>query len=128
MSIPQKLILLVEDDKINAKLLRDFLKFKGYEIVQLDNGLDVLPKLGEIKPDLILMDLRIFGRSGVDVAKDLRAIEEYREMPIFAISALPRDKTLSEAEKTLFDEYVEKPITFEQFIPMIEAYIGKGKE
>lgn len=128
MSIAQKLIMLVEDDQINAKLIRDFLKFKGYDIVHLDNGLDVLPKLKECTPVLIFLDLRIFGRSGLDVAKDLRASNEYRNIPLFAISATPRDRALAEDEKSLFDEYVEKPIVFEHFVPMIEAYIGKATE
>lgn len=128
MSIAQKLILLVEDDPINTRLIRDFLKFQGYEIAHVDNGLEVLGKLEEKKPDLILMDLRIYGRSGIDVAKDIKTYDEYKEIPLFAVSAFTKEKILTKEEGAMFDEYIEKPITFEYFLPLVETYIGKARE
>lgn len=121
-------ILLVEDDVINAKLVKDFLVYKGYELFLVNNGLEVMNKIELHKPDLVLMDIQIFGQSGVDCAKQVRAKEEFKDLPIFAVSAFSKEKILEEEEMLLFDEYIEKPIVFSEFIQLLQAYLKINKE
>ena len=121
-------ILLVEDDVINAKLIKDFLIYKGYELFHVNNGFEVVNKIKQYKPDLVLMDIQIFGQSGVDCTREVREIEEFKKLPIFAVSAFSKEKILKEDEIPLFDEYVEKPIVISDFIQLIQAYLKINKE
>ena len=89
-------ILLVEDDVINAKLIKDFLIYKGYELFHVNNGFEVVNKIKQYKPDLVLMDIQIFGQSGVDCTREVREIEEFKKLPIFAVSAFSKEKILKE--------------------------------
>jgi len=119
-----KKILLVEDDEINAKLVRDFLKFKGYEVANVSNGHDVLPKTQEYKPDLILMDIQLFGMSGIEATKQLRQYPELKKIPIFVISAFSKARISLELPAEFYEEYIEKPIVFSEFIKLVENYLN----
>lgn len=119
-----KKILLVEDDEINAKLIKDFLKFKGYEVVNVINGRDVLPKTQEYKPDLILMDIQLFGISGIDATKQVRQFPELSKIPIFIISAFSKARIIQDLPPEYFEEYIEKPIVFREFIKLVENYLN----
>jgi len=120
-------ILLVEDDEINAKLVRDFLTFKGYNIVVINNGLEAKAAVERERPALILMDIQIFGKSGIEVAKDLREDMNTSSIPIFAVSAFSKSKVLTPDQANHFDEYIEKPIRFADFLPLLESYLDEDK-
>lgn len=121
-------ILIVEDDPINAKLIKDFLVYKGYEIFHTKNGMEVLSKAQLHKPDLILMDIQIFGQSGIECAQELRKNAQLMKIPIFAVSAFSKEKILSQEEANLFDEYIEKPIVFSEFIQLLQAHLKINKD
>jgi len=120
-------ILLVEDDEINAKLVRDFLTFKEYKVKVINNGLEVVKEIESDRPDLILLDIQIFGKSGIDVAEDIRRNSSINTIPIIAVSAFSRNKVLLDNQDDLFDEYIEKPIRFGEFLVVIESYLGKER-
>lgn len=118
-----KKILVVEDNEVNAKMIKDFLKFKGYDIYHVSNGNEVFAKVMEIMPDLILLDIQIFGISGIEVAKLLKADERCKKVPIFMLSAFSKDN-FSEHDMTgLYEEYVEKPIVFSALTLLISDYL-----
>jgi two-component system cell cycle response regulator DivK len=120
-------ILLVEDDEINAKLIKDFLTYKGYTIILTNNGNEVKGLVEREVPALILMDIQIFGKSGVDVAADLRSDVSTKAIPIFAVSAFSQKKVLTPEQSELFDEYIEKPIRFAEFTAILASYLKEGK-
>ncbi len=123
-----KKILLVEDDEINAKLIRDFLTYKGFKIIVVNNGLEVKSMVDKEKPDIILLDIQIFGKSGIEVAKELKGDMNTSSIPVFAVSAFSKNKVLTPEQFNLFDEYVEKPIRFAEFLPLLDSYLdGEGK-
>ena len=65
-------ILIVEDEPKLARLLSNYLRQSGYEPECLENGLDVLPWVRERLPALVLLDLMLPGRNGVDICKEIR--------------------------------------------------------
>ncbi|MFI4983802.1 MAG: response regulator [Rickettsiales bacterium] len=121
-------IVLVEDDPLSAKLAHDFLVYKGYDVIHINNGLHVMDAVQLNKPDLILMDIQVFGKSGIECAQEIRATEEFKDSYIFAVSAFTKDKILKEEEMPLFDEYVEKPIVFSDFMELIQSYLIVQKD
>ncbi len=126
--ILNKKILLVEDDEINAKLVKDFLTFKGYNIVVINNGLEVKTAVEREKPALILLDIQIFGKSGIEVAKELKEDMNTSSIPVFAVSAFSKSKVLTPEQAHNFDEYIEKPIRFSDFLPLLESYLDEDKK
>ncbi len=118
-------VLLVEDNTINAKLIRDFLHFNNHSVRVVSSGFDVLDSAIEYEPELILMDIQLFGMSGIDAAKQLKANAKTRDIPIIAVSAFSSDKIESSNSKGLFDDFVEKPIDFTAFEKKIERYLVK---
>src|SRR6185436_7044890 len=76
------LILIVEDNEKNMKLVRDVLQAKGYATIEAVTG-----EAGERKPDLILMDIQLPGISGIDALKQLRANPDTAAIPAVAVTA-----------------------------------------
>jgi CheY-like chemotaxis protein len=119
----KKKILLVEDDQISAKMVQNFLAIKNFDVVIVNNGNDVIPAIIREKPDLILMDVQIAGTSGVEVTKILKSTEEFQKIPLFMVSAYTKEKISDELPPNSYDEIVEKPIVFKDFLSLIEKYL-----
>jgi two-component system cell cycle response regulator DivK len=116
-------ILVVEDNEINAKLVRDFLRFKGYDVLLLSNGLEVIDKLKNERVDLILMDIQLFGVSGIEAARLVKEDPDFSGIPIVAVSAFSRDKLDQYLVSELFVDFIEKPIDFAAFDGKIQKHI-----
>ncbi len=77
-------ILIVEDEPKLASLLSDYLKASGFEAFCLANGTEVVHRVREHKPDLILLDLMLPGRDGMEICKDIRT---FSRVPIIMVTA-----------------------------------------
>ena len=87
-----ELILIVEDNEKNRKLVRDVLSFKGYEILEAETGEDGVRLALERRPRLILMDIQLPGIDGIEALRRIRAEEETRGIPILAVTASAMDR------------------------------------
>ena len=85
--IEMSLILIVEDNEKNLKLVRDVLQVKGYQTVDAGTAEEGLMLARERKPDLVLMDIQLPGMNGIDALKALRADPATAAIPIVAITA-----------------------------------------
>ena len=114
-----KLILIVEDNDKNLKLVRDILQVKGYATVEAGNAEDGIVLARERKPDLVLMDIQLPGMSGIDAIGVLRADPATAGIPVAAVTAsvMPQDRNkITEAG---FDAYVGKPINLKEFLDTV---------
>src|SRR2546430_12798973 len=82
-----KLILAVEDQEDNMKILRDLLISAGYEMVEAENGEEALAAVAKRRPDLILMDIQIPIIDGYEVTRRLKADPVLRSIPIIAVTS-----------------------------------------
>jgi two-component system cell cycle response regulator DivK len=104
------LILIVEDNDKNLKLVRDVLQVKGYATIEAGNAEDGIVLARERKPDLILMDIQLPGMNGIEAIGVLRAD------PATA-SVMPQDRNkITEAG---FNAYVGKPINLKEFLDTV---------
>ena len=83
-----KRILIVEDNQLNSKLLKQLLTAYGYEVWESPEGLQALDLARDERPDLILMDIRLPGISGLEVTRLLKQDDQTKTIPIIAITAL----------------------------------------
>jgi two-component system cell cycle response regulator DivK len=124
----QKRILIVEDQKLDVKLLRDLLELQGYQLYQTAFGLDAIGIAHERHPHLILLNLRLPDVSGLEVAGRLKADEATRAIPIIAVTAFAMREHEAQALEAGCDAYVSKPIRIHDFLKKIEAFLGASAE
>jgi two-component system cell cycle response regulator DivK len=119
-----KLILIVEDNALNLKLLRDVLEVHGYGTIATGYGRAALPLAREHQPELILMDLQLPDISGLDAVAELKADKQTRRIPVVAVTAFA---LIGDEQKALAggcDGYVSKPIAIRDFLSLVERFIG----
>ena len=117
-------ILIVEDNALNMKLLRDLLEASGYETIVTAEGAAALGLARAHQPALILMDLQLPDISGFEAVKQLKGDAETRAIPIVAVTAFA---LLGDEEKALAsgcDGYVSKPIALGDFLDKVRRFIG----
>ena len=120
-------ILIVEDNEKNMKLVRDVLQFKGYETIEAMTGTDAVRLAKERKPDLVLMDIQLPDIDGITALGQIRADPATRAIPVIAVSAsvMPDDQQRIGASG--FDAYITKPINVKGFIETVERFVGEAK-
>src|SRR5580692_4869166 len=82
-----KLILIVEDNELNMRLLNDVLEAHGYAIVKTGNGEEAIELARRERPDVILMDIQLPDISGLEATRRLKEDEATRDIPIIAVTA-----------------------------------------
>ncbi|MDD5559118.1 response regulator [Candidatus Methylomirabilis sp.] len=119
-----KLILHVEDNEYNRKIIRDLLSKNNYEIVEAYNGEAALVALARQRPDLILMDVQLPKLSGLEVTRTIRADPLLAQIPVIAITsfALSGDDQL--ARDAGCNAYIAKPFRPRDLLEMIRRFIG----
>ena len=120
-----QLILIVEDNERNAKLLRDVLSAKGYRICHTTTAEEGLEFARQQHPSLILMDISLPGMNGLMAVKEIRADSEICKTPVVAVtaSAMPMDRR--NIESAGFDGYITKPISVKDFLVEVREMIGE---
>ena len=119
-----KLILIVEDNELNLKLLNDILEFHGYKIVATGLGGAALNLARQHRPDLILLDMQLPDISGLDVAQQFKGDEQTRMIPIIGVTAfaMPGDKR--KVLESGCDFYVAKPLNIVELLELVNGIIG----
>jgi len=124
----KKLILIVEDNEKNLKLVRDVLEVKGFATVEAGTGEDGIKLAASRKPDLILMDIQLPGISGIEALKALRADPKTAAIPVIAVTASVMQQDRKLITEAGFDGYVAKPINIKEFLEAVKTALGEGKQ
>ena len=120
-------ILIVEDNDKNLKLVRDVLQVKGYTTLEAGTGEDGVRIAAEKVPDLILMDIQLPGMSGIDALKVLRADPVTAKIPVIAVTASVMQQDRNLITQAGFDGYIGKPLNLKEFLEAVGAALAKGK-
>lgn len=104
-------ILVVEDNERNLKLVRDVLRFAGYQVIEARSGEQGVALAQEQTPDLVLMDLQLPGMDGTQALRRLREHPSTRDVPVVAVTAFAMKDDRDRAFRAGFDGYLEKPIS-----------------
>lgn len=125
--MPQELVLIVEDNEKNRKLIRDLLQAKRYLTIESETAEEGLRLAEERKPALVLMDIQLSGMDGITAMKQLKAMPATRTIPVMAITASAmthnRETMLSEG----FDGYQPKPFNLSEFLADVGRLIGQSR-
>jgi two-component system cell cycle response regulator DivK len=122
-----ELILIVEDNEKNRKLVRDVLQFKGYRTVETETGEEGVELARSLGPALILMDIQLPGMNGIQALARLRAAPETRAIPVIAVTASAMTHNRQQIMAAGFDGYQSKPIQIRDFVEAVAQAIARGR-
>ncbi|HEY7496390.1 MAG TPA: response regulator [Candidatus Tectomicrobia bacterium] len=120
-----ELILIVEDNPKNLKLMRDVLQFRGYITLEAATG-EVGIELARARhPALILMDVQLPGMDGREAMQVLKADGHTRHIPIIALTAFAMKGDQERLLAVGFDGYIAKPVDIKEVPRVLERYLGE---
>ena len=123
-----ELILIVEDNEKNLKLVRDILQFKGYRTLEAETGADAIALAAEHTPDLILMDIQLPDMNGDAALSRLRSQPSTAALRVVALTAFAMRDDRERFLALGFDDYTTKPIDIRQFPEFIRQQCDLARE
>ncbi|MFI5296111.1 MAG: response regulator [Thermodesulfovibrionales bacterium] len=126
-SLHQK-ILVVDDNRDNRELVVKVLKNRGYDMVEAVDGEDALRKAQDERPGLILMDISLPKMDGYEVIRRLKSQEEYRDIPIVALTAHVMKGDKERAMNAGCIGFIPKPIDIRELPEQIGYYLKDNEE
>jgi DNA-binding response OmpR family regulator len=117
-------ILVVDDDRLVLATLAHGLAQAGYDVIDADNGDDAILLARQHRPDLALLDIRMEGKSGFDVALYLR---DQLRIPFMFLSAFADEETVRQVRALGAIAYLVKPLDIGQIVPAVEAALAQAQ-
>jgi two-component system, OmpR family, response regulator BaeR len=118
-------ILIVEDEEKLAALLGDYLRQAGFDSIWIPDGMQVLPRVRERLPDLILLDLMLPGRDGLDICKEIRS---FSVVPIIMITARVEEIDRLLGLELGADDYICKPFSPREVVARVKTVLRRTGE
>lgn len=116
-------VLIVEDERKLAEVLREYLKRAGFAAEIVADGAEAVPRLREVRPELVLLDLTLPGRDGMDICKEIRA---FSSVPIIMVTA-----RIEEIDRLLglelgADDYICKPFSPREVVARVRTVLRRS--
>lgn len=121
--IKSRKVLFVEDAPEDRRLLKDFLDNYYYNIIFAKNGKEAFERLKEVKPDIILLDIRLPDIDGFEVCRRLKKSDDYRNIPVIFITALDETADTVKGFELGAVDYITKPYNSEEVLARISTQI-----
>ncbi len=120
----KKTILIVEDEPLNRKLIRDILTHQGNTVIEAGNGREGVALAIEIKPDLIFMDIQLPVMDGLEAIRLIRSDPTARHIPIVALTGNAMDEDEKRMRKAGCDGYLSKPFKVKELLQVMDSFLG----
>jgi two-component system cell cycle response regulator DivK len=121
-------ILVVEDNPLNLKLIRDVLEFEGFEVLTAESGEEGVAVAASDRVDLVLMDLQLPGIDGHEALVQIRSDPQCRAVPVVAVTAFAMKDDIESARRAGFDGYIAKPISVRALPKQLAAFLPGGAD
>jgi two-component system cell cycle response regulator DivK len=122
----QDMILVVDDNPLNMKLVRVLLTSEGYQVRTAADAAEALAVLSECHPRLILMDIQLPGIDGLELTRRLKADPSTRDITIVGLTAYAMKGDEERIRAAGCDGYIPKPIDTRTLPGFIKAYLGNA--
>jgi two-component system cell cycle response regulator DivK len=122
--VSAKLIMHVEDNEYNRKIVRDLLSKDDYELVEARDGEAALDELTRRRPDLILMDVQLPKLSGLEVTRRIRSDPALARIPVIALTSFALSGDDRRALDAGCDAYIAKPFRPRELLDLIRRLVG----
>jgi len=118
-----KLILVIEDQEDNRRILRDLLTNSNYEVIEAIDGIKGVSSAETYRPDLILMDIQLPGIDGYEATRQIKANPDLKKIPIIVITSYALSGDDLKAFEAGCDAYVAKPFSPRELLAKIREYL-----
>jgi chemosensory pili system protein ChpA (sensor histidine kinase/response regulator) len=118
-------VMVVDDSLTVRKISGRLLARHGYHVLTAKDGVDALEQLGEVTPDVMLLDIEMPRMDGFDLARNIRADKRLKHIPIIMITSRTADKHRQMAAEIGVDHYMGKPYDEEELLARIRECIGQ---
>jgi two-component system, OmpR family, response regulator BaeR len=115
-------ILIVEDEKKLAEIMADYLRQSGFESHCLGNGMDAVPWVRERSPDLVILDLMLPGRDGLEICKEIRS---FSTVPIIMVTARVEEIDRLLGLELGADDYICKPFSPREVVARVKTVLRR---
>jgi len=119
-----KLILVIEDQEDNRRILRDLLTNTGYEVIEAVTGEDGVTAAETHRPDLILMDVQLPGLNGYEATRRIKANPALSHIPIIVVTSYALSGDDIKAFEAGCDAYVSKPFSPRELLAKIREFVS----
>lgn len=116
-----KKILVVDDERAICEILEEFLSLFGHSVTSANNGADAIEVLRQARPDVVFLDIRMPGMSGLDVLKEIKARDS--SIRVIMISAFGDEETESMARELGADGYIQKPVDLPGLLVLLNGEV-----
>jgi two-component system, cell cycle response regulator DivK len=123
--MPGELILIIEDNEKNRRLVRDVLQFKGYQTIETETGEEGVELARSRQPALVLMDIQLPGIDGITALRQLRDDPTTRAIRVMAVTASAMTQDRQKILSAGFDGYQSKPINVKAFLEAIQELLAR---
>ena len=120
----KKQVLVVDDDPMVVKVLRDPLERAGYEVNVAFHGLEALKKVKEQRPDLIILDILMPLLDGFKVARLLKFDKRFKDIPIIVLTSRATEGERKMGEQVGADEFLFKPFRLPRVLELVQRYLN----
>jgi CheY-like chemotaxis protein len=123
-----EVVLVVEDNDKNLKLVRDLLQLKGYQVLEAQTAAQGLALADEWLPGLVLMDIQLPDMDGVTALGELRSRARTQTIPVVALTAFAMKEDRERFLAAGFDGYLAKPIDIRALPDQVRTFIDRGRQ
>jgi CheY-like chemotaxis protein len=117
-------VLVVDGDRDNRELLVEYLVFEGFEVAAAGDGLDALNRAVELRPDLVLTELRLPGVDGFELTRSLRAHPRLRDTLTVAVTATDHTDDRVRAMRAGCTAVIAKPYDLRALVSLIKDWLS----
>jgi len=126
--MPDKKILLIEDEPLLANLLKQRLEKDGLEVIAGHDGEEALKLLETVQPDLILLDIILPKMSGFEVMEEIQKNANYKKAPIIVISNLGQDTDMAKGQSLgAVGYFIKAQVSIEELVGKIKDFLTQKK-
>jgi CheY-like chemotaxis protein len=121
--VKNNVVLVIEDNALNMKLIRTVLQLQNYQIVEAVNAEQGLNLARTSQPDLILMDIQLPGIDGLTATRRIKADPDLKHIPVVGLSSYAMQGDKEQAIKAGCSGYITKPIDTRAFLKTLSEYL-----
>jgi two-component system, cell cycle response regulator len=126
-TLKKAIILCVDDEPANLKLLENILVPRGYEVISVASGQDALLKIKKLTIDLVLLDLMMPGMDGLQVSRKIKENKKYKNIPIIMLTAYSGVESYIESLSDEVFAYLHKPFETEELARLIKTALAQSE-
>ena len=119
-------VLIVDDSRVGRMAVESVLKGEGHRVMDAESGLEALEVLDQMRPDVIVLDVRMPGMDGFELCEKIRGKPEFRRIPIIFLSAACSIEERSRGLQVGGDDFLRKPFEPEELASRVKAHLQRA--